>query len=59
MQFITSIPGTEMTYNINTKLSAVAMIDQVIRDIRIQNNELADALVGMADNFAYVNTDFN
>jgi CheY-like chemotaxis protein len=36
-----------------TELSDAAMIDQVIKDIRVQNVALADALADMANNFAY------
>ena len=36
-----------------TELSDAAMIDQVIKEVRVQNVELADALTGLAENFAY------
>jgi hypothetical protein len=37
----------------STELSDAAMIDQAIKDIRINNVGLADALSGLAENFAY------
>ena len=36
-----------------TELSDAAMIEQVINDIRTQNDQLADALSHLAENFAY------